>query len=199
MSSLQSLNSHNKHAETILHEIPRDTATHHPNVPIAGKTYHCDYSAGNEHYFQKWNEMIGFPISKPLGEKPNPMAPFQLEYHDLIHEHFWLLFNKSRKIGATDTKNRGTALDVFGQYKGHDIAVIGGNKESTSTEVLARIDELFEDGFTDLDGIKWKHDDLIVKFTRSSPSIIEFYNGTRIMGFSASKSGKANPVRGADD
>lgn len=198
MSSLASLNSYNKQAESIIEEIPHDTATHHPKVPVAGKTYHCDYSAGNEHYFQKWNEMIGFPISKPL-DRSNPMAPFQLKYHDLIHEFFWVLFNKSRKIGATDTKNRSTSLDVFGKFAGHDAATIGGNKESTSLEVLTRIDELFENGFTDLDGIKWRHDDLIVKFTRSSPSVIEFYNGTRLMGFSASKSGKTNPVRGADD
>jgi hypothetical protein len=199
MSSLASLNSYNKQAESVMDEIPHDTATHQPNVPVAGKTYHCDYSAGHEHYFQKWNEMIGFPISKPLGDKPNPMAPFQLKYHDLVHEFYWILFNKSRKLGATSTKIRSEALDVFGKYVGHDVALMGGNNESVSKEMLLRLDELFEDGFTDLDGIKWRHDDLIVKYKESAPPLMEFYNGTRVMGYAASKSGKSNSIRGADD
>ena len=174
-------------------------STVQPRVPVIGKTYHCDYSAGHEHYFQKWNEMIGFPISKPLGEKPNPMAPFQIKYQDLIHQHYQVLFNKARKIGATDTRIRGFTLDGFGMYKGHDVGIIGGNKEATSLEILERMDEMLDNGFMDLDGKRWRHGDIVMKFTHTSPAKLEYYNGTRYMGFSASKSGRTNPVRGADD
>ena len=196
--SYQQIETLNNKAKEQLLAARFDDHSLQPKVPMIGNTYNCDYSAGHEHYFQKWNEMIGFPISKTL-KKPNPMAPFQLTYHDLVHEHLWVLYNKSRKVGATDTRIRGIALDVFGQYRGHDVAIIGGNKESVATEVLTRVDELFENGFTDLDGKRWRHDDLIVKFTHTSPATIDFYNNTRAMGFSASKSGKTNPIRGADD
>ena len=157
-----------------------------------------------------WNQMIGYPLSR-LTNTQVPMTPYQIQYQDAIDTYHKVIINKSRKIGATESVNRGIAKNVFGRYKEHDIMTVAGNQLSVAREIILRFDELFQDkmqpdglryAFKEpgKDGNKWHHDELIRKSAvHSQMPLIEFRNDTRLFAFAASKSGQSQSFRGPDD
>lgn len=172
--------------------------------------------------FILFNRMIGNPISKITGVQQD-MAEFQERYHLAIQYWHFVQFLKSRKLGATESWNRSTALNCFDKYEGHDVMLIAGNEVRIANEILIRFDELFRDKYHDdglyafkaiepeyLDaGYSWKeaqqkgtiykHDDIIRKANFGSNPTVEFYNDTRVMAFAASRQEKAQSFRGTDD
>lgn len=152
--------------------------------------------------YEKFNEAIGLPLNRNTG-LPQQMTPYQIQYHDAIEKHHKVIVNKSRKIGATEAVLRSIALNVFGRYAGHDIMIVAGNYLRIATELLKRVDELFndnKDGFAYADSENKYHRSEIIKNAKfgSSPEI-EFCNGTRIMAFAALKTAGSQSFRGTDD
>ncbi len=153
--------------------------------------------------YEKFNEAIGLPLNRNTG-KPQPMTPYQIEYHCAIQKHHNVIVNKSRKIGATEAVLRSITLNVFDRYEGHDVMVVAGNELRIAKEILIRIIELFNDkksGFAIEDefGNKWKYDELIRKVKLGNSPEIEFCNDTRIMAFAARKTATSQSFRGTDD
>jgi len=172
--------------------------------------------------FIPFNRMIGNPISKITGVQQD-MAEFQERYHLAIQIHHLVQFLKSRKLGATESWNRSTALNCFDKYMGHDVMLIAGNEVRIANEILIRFDELFRDKYhadglyafktveteyldagysweeAQQKGTIYKHDDLIRKANFGTNSTVEFYNDTRVMAFAASRQEKAQSFRGTDD
>jgi hypothetical protein len=154
--------------------------------------------------YKEFNKMIGYPINRNTN-KPSPMTPYQIEYHNAIQKHHKVIVNKSRKIGITEAAIRSIALNIFHIYAGHDIMIIAGNELKIAKEILLRLYELFKDkpklGYAfKHNGIKWKESDLIHRVSiNGQHPIIEFRNGTRVFCFAASRSGKSQSFRGPDD
>jgi len=172
--------------------------------------------------FIPFNRMIGNPISK-ITNVQQDMAEFQMRYHLAIQIHHLVQFLKSRKLGATESWNRSTALNCFDRYMGHDVMLIAGNEVRIANEILIRFDELFRDKYHEdglyafktveteyLDaGYTWKeaqqkgtiykHDDIIRKANFGTNPTVEFKNDTRVMAFAASRQEKAQSFRGTDD
>ena len=172
--------------------------------------------------FILFNRMIGNPISKITGVQQD-MAEFQERYHLAIQIHHLVQFLKSRKLGATESWNRSTALNCFDRYMGHDVMLIAGNEVRIANEILIRFDELFRDKYHEdglyafrsvdpnyeergltfeeaqAEGEPYKHDDLIRKANFGTNPTVEFHNGTRVMAFAASRQEKAQSFRGTDD
>jgi len=156
--------------------------------------------------YQSFNKMIGFPLNRNLN-KPQKMAGYQIDYHDLINDFHRVILNKSRKIGATEAAIRSIAMNVFDRYKGHDIMIVAGNKLRIATDILKRLDELFRDkpgiGYSfkepGKDGNVWHYDELIRRRTFGNIPEIEFRNDTRVMAYAASMNEKSQTFRGTDD
>lgn len=172
--------------------------------------------------FIDFRRMIGNPFSKTLNISQD-MAPFQVDYHEAIQEHHWVIPLKSRKIGATDTAITSFALNTFDRYVGHDVMIVAGNELRIAKEILLRFYEFFtdkhhEDGFYAFkqiepeyleNGWTWQeaqkkgqkifYDDLVKNARLSQDPVIEFNNGTRTFAFAASKQEKAQSFRGTDD
>ena len=156
--------------------------------------------------FQSFNKMIGFPLNRNLN-KPQKMTDYQIPYDDAINKFHKVIFNKSRKIGATEAVIRSIAMNVFDRYKGHDIMIVAGNKLRIATDILKRLDELFRDkpgtGYSfkepGKDGNVWHYDKLIRRRTFGNIPEIEFTNDTRVMAYAASINEKSQSFRGTDD
>ena len=172
--------------------------------------------------FIDFNRMIGNPTSK-ITNVQQDMTKFQLHYHNAIQTWHTVEFNKSRKLGATESFIRSAALNCFDRYKGHDVMIIAGNEVRIANEILLRFDELFRDTYHDDglyafksidpkyeekgltlkeaqdDGDIFTHNRLIRKANFGSNPTVEFYNGTRVMAFAASRQEKAQSFRGTDD
>lgn len=76
--------------------------------------------------------------------------------------------------------------------------LVAGNKEPIARDIMNRLYTLFEDGLTDDNGIHWTQEQIIPSFTKS-PLVMEFWNGTKVIGSTASKSGKSSSFRGYSD
>lgn len=148
--------------------------------------------------YQRFNEMIGFPINRNTNV-PQEMTPYQVEYNRLVNEHHKLIVNKTRKGGFTDAHIRTIAQNIFGRYAGHDTMIVSGNELTIAKEILLRFSELFEQGFTDEKGMRWKYDDLIIKYVTHPQPVVEFYNGARVFCFATVKNGQSQSFRGPDD
>ena len=156
--------------------------------------------------FQQFNEMIGFPTSSILNE-PQPLTPYQIQYHEAIQKFNWVIVNKSRKIGATEAAIRSIAFNVFDKYKGHNVLILAGNELRIAKEILKRFYELFKNksktGYSfkepGKDGNKWYEQELMYRPKFGNTPEIEFKNGTRVMAFTAIKSVLSQSSRGTDD
>lgn len=131
--------------------------------------------------YVKFNEMIGLPLH-PKTKQPTRIFNYQSEFDRIINTYHRVLLNKSRKIGATEIGLRSVAKNCFDRYVGHDIMIVAGNRQRQADRLLERFDKLFWNGFTDLNGEKWNHSDIITKKASSS---LEFFNGTTIHTFPA--------------
>lgn len=150
--------------------------------------------------FRDFNERIGNPWSRILDERV-PLTDYQVFYHESINKYHRIMVNKTKKGAFTEGFLRHAAKEVFGHYAGHEVIFMAGNAAPIALDVLERFNNLFEEenGFIDQNDKKWAYGDLIMSFTRSAPMKLELYNGTRILGTPASKSGKAQAMRGYSD
>ncbi len=126
------------------------------------------------------------------------MTPYQIKYADVINQYHRVIVNKTKKGGFTDAFLRHVAQQVFYRYSGHEVMLVAGNKEPIARDVMNRLFMLFENGITDDMGLHWTRDQLIINFTKS-PLVMKFWNGTTIIGSTASKSGKSSSFRGYSD
>ena len=197
------------------------TQKRHPQLQKKRSRYNYRFTSN----FILFNRMVGNPLSKITGVTQD-MAPFQEDYHYAIQDHHTVEYDKSRKLGATETWNRSCALNVFDRYLGHDVMFIAGNEVNTASEILIRFDELFRDrrqpdgvyafrefepefeeeydkgvDFYELQkkGTKVYHDQVIRRANFGQKPLVEFRNDTRAMAYAASRQEKAQSFRGADD
>ncbi len=112
--------------------------------------------------FRLFNRMIGNPVHPGTLERCE-LLDHQIDYHSKWNKYHRVLFNKSRKIGATDGGLRNICENCYGPYIGHNVMIVAGNRQSQANTFLERFDALFHDGWTDLDGVKWKYGDLIME------------------------------------
>jgi len=148
--------------------------------------------------FQEFNKMIGWPINRNTN-RPQKMTDYQITYHNTIQRYHKVILNKTRKGGFTDSAIRTIALNIFGHYAEHDTMIVAGNELIIAREILDRFNDLFEKGFTDLNGRKWRYGDVIMRHVKNPQPIVEFYNGARVFCFAASKSAQSQSFRGPDD
>ena len=147
--------------------------------------------------YVEFNERIGLPFSRITDERA-PMTKYQIEYSEAINKYHSILLNKTKKGGFTDAFLRHVAHQVFHRYAGHEVVLVAGNKEPIARDIMTRLYDLFENGLIDNNNIHWTRDQLIPSFTKV-PLLMRWFNGTKIIGSTASKSGKASPVRGYSD
>ena len=147
--------------------------------------------------YVEFNERIGLPFSR-ITDQRSPMTKYQIEYSDAINKYHSIILNKTKKGGFTDAFLRHVAHQVFHRYAGHEVVLVAGNKEPIARDIMQRLYDLFENGLTDNNNIHWTRDQLIPSFTKN-PLLMRWFNGTKIIGSTASKSGKASPVRGYSD
>ena len=126
------------------------------------------------------------------------MTPYQIRYADMINKHHRVIVNKTKKGGFTDAFLRHVGQQVFYRYAGHEVMLVAGNKEAIARDIMNRLYELFENGLTDDNGIHWNREQLILSFTKT-PLEMKWWNGTKIIGSTASKSGKSSSFRGYSD
>jgi len=150
--------------------------------------------------YRDYNKRIGNPWSRILDERV-PLTDYQVDYHESINKYHRIMVNKTKKGAFTEGFLRHAAKEVFGHYAGHEVIFMAGNAAPIALDVLERFNNLFEeeDGFIDQNDKRWHYGDLIMSFTRSSPMKIDFYNGTKYLATPASKSGKAQAMRGYSD
>jgi len=201
-------------------ELTDESKASSKDATLRAKPPSTDYGFPTD--FILFNRMIGNPISK-ITSVQQDMTGYQEHYHNAIQTHHFVEFLKSRKLGATESWNRSTALNCFDKYKGHDVMLIAGNEVRIANEILIRFDELFRDtyhedglyafrqiepeyleaGYTwqeaQKKGTKWTHDKLIRKANFGTTPTVELYNDTRVMAFAASRQEKAQSFRGTDD
>ena len=108
--------------------------------------------------------------------------PFQIDIDAAINKKRKVIINKSRKIGVTETVLRSIAMNCFHRYVGYTIMIVAGNRMLQAEATLDRFSKLFENGFTDLDGMHFSYSDLVKKSTKSS---MKLFNGTTIRVFPA--------------
>lgn len=147
--------------------------------------------------YVKFNERIGNPWSR-LEKKRKPLTPDQLLYINTIHKHSKVICDKNRKGGFSEAWLRKKAKDVFTRDAQSDIVALAGTGQSLATEMLDRFDELFDNGFVDQNNVKWGYGDIVLKKVLSSPSHIEFYNGTRYFSIPATNRGQGPNLRGTN-
>ena len=126
------------------------------------------------------------------------MTQYQIDYAAAINKYHRVIVNKTKKGGFTDAFLRHVAHQVFYRYAGHEVMLVAGNKEPIARDIMNRLYELFENGITDDNNIHWTREQLIPNFTKS-PLVMKFWNGTTIIGNTASKSGKSSSFRGYSD
>jgi len=157
--------------------------------------------------FIKYNQMIGLPISR-LTAEPAPITWYQEQYHKDIQKYHHQLVNKTRKGAFTEAAIRSISLNCFYRYSGHDIIMAAGNEVSIIKDIMVRFDELFKDrrqkdgskyAFQDSAGNKWKHNEIVKRFTKSSKLEMDLINDTHIFGYAVSKQGQRQTFRGPDN
>lgn len=141
--------------------------------------------------FEAFNGMIGLPPSSDMG-KPSKILSYQIDIDTAINKEHRVIINKSRKIGVTETVLRSIAKNCFFRYAGYNIMIVAGNRQAQAQDVLTRLDNLFERGFTDLNGVRFSYHEIIKKKTKSS---MEFFNGTTITIYPPDAKAVRGPAR----
>ena len=126
------------------------------------------------------------------------MTQYQINYSEAINNHHRVIVNKTKKGGFTDAFLRHAAHQIFYRYAGHEVMLVAGNKEAIARDIMTRLYTLFENGITDDNDIHWTQEQLIPSFTKT-PLQMKCWNGTTIIGSTASKSGKSSSFRGYSD
>lgn len=147
--------------------------------------------------FVEFQERIGLPYSR-ITDQRSPMTKYQIEYSDAINKYHSVILNKTKKGGFTDGFLRHVAHQIFHRYAGHEVMLVAGNKEPIARDIMERLYALFENGITDDNGIHWTREQLIPNYTKS-PLLMQWFNGTKVIGSTASKSGKSSSFRGYSD
>lgn len=147
--------------------------------------------------YPEFNERIGNPWSR-LEKKRKPLTPDQTLYIDTIKKFSKVIVDKNRKGGFTEGYMRKKAMDVFTRDAASDIVFLAGTGQSLATELLDRFDELYENGLIDQNNVKWGYGDIVMKKVFTSPSHIEFYNGTRMFSIPATNRGQGPNLRGTN-
>ena len=147
--------------------------------------------------YAKFNERIGNPWSR-LEKMRKPLTPDQMLYINTIDKYSKVICDKNRKGGFSEAWLRKKAKDVFTRDAQSDIVALAGTGQSLATEMLERFDELFDNGLIDQNNVKWGYGDIVLKKVTSSPSHIEFYNGTRFFSIPASNRGQGPNLRGTN-
>jgi hypothetical protein len=124
----------------------------------------------------KFNELIGLPLHSAT-LTPSPLLDYQLAYINLIHTHHRLIFNKSRKIGATETALRAICQQCYGDYIGHNVIIVAGNRQDEANIFLERFEDLFIKGWKIGPNKTLKERDLIMNI---SSDRIDLYSGVTI-------------------
>jgi hypothetical protein len=142
--------------------------------------------------FKHFNRVVGNPILPATGEA-NDIFDYQEEYEEAWNLHHKLILNKSRKIGATETALRIIAYNCMnGTYESHHrVMIVAGNKQEVANRFIERFLAIFGQGFTDLDGIYWPIEKIVVE---QKASKIKLYNGIIIQAYPANES-----VRGEEN
>jgi len=141
--------------------------------------------------FEAFNRMIGLPISSDMG-KPSEILSYQVDIDTAINKKHRVIINKSRKIGVTETVLRSIAKNCFFRYAEYNVMIVAGNRQSQAQDALTRLDNLFERGFTDLNGVYFSYHEIIKKKTKSS---MEFFNGTKITIYPPDAKAVRGPAR----
>ena len=147
--------------------------------------------------YVEFQEKIGLPFSRITNQR-SPMTSYQITYAAMINKHHRVIVNKTKKGGFTDGFLRHTAHQIFDRYAGHEVMLVAGNKEPIARDLMNRLYELFENGIDDDNGKHWEREQLIPSFTKN-PLVMSWWNGTTIIGSTASKSGKSSSFRGYSD
>lgn len=158
---IQALNSTWKLAQTARKKLPPKINREIPVLPTTS---------------YEFNRLIGFPLH-PETLRPSPILDYQLEYIKAVHEHHRVIFNKSRKIGATETALRAICEQCYGNYIGHNVIIVAGNRQDEANVFLERFEDLFIRGWTDKDGKFWGERDLIMNIKSDR---IDLYSGVTI-------------------
>lgn len=142
--------------------------------------------------FKEFNRVVGNPILPSTGEA-NDIFDYQEEYEEAWNLHHKLILNKSRKIGATETALRIIAFNCMnGTYDSHHrVMIVAGNKQEVANRFIERFLAIFGQGFTDLDGIYWPIEKIVIE---QKASKIKLYNGIIIQAYPANES-----VRGEEN
>jgi hypothetical protein len=160
--------------------------------PIISKEIPLLPAIGSKDSFQIFNEIVGLP-KHPATLEPSPMLPYQIEYNRLWNTYHKLMFNKSRKIGATETAFRTILQNCYGAYMGHNVMIIAGNRQRQANKILQEFKNLLYgpngNGWTDLNKKVWDFDMLVESH---SASLIRLKSGVEIETYP----GDATAVRG---
>ncbi len=151
--------------------------------------------AVNKLSYVKFSERIRNPWSR-LEKKRKALTPDQLLYIKTIDKYGKVICDKNRKGGFSEAWLRKKAKDIFTRDAQSDIVALAGTGQSLATEMLDRFDELFENGLIDQNNVKWGYGDIVLKKVFSSPSHIEFYNGSRFFSIPATNRGQGPNLRG---
>jgi hypothetical protein len=147
---------------------------------------------GSPNAFQIFNEIVGLP-KHPATLIPSPMLDYQIKYNDWWNKYHKLMFNKSRKIGATETAFRTILQNCYGAYMGHNVMIIAGNRQRQANKILQEFKNLLygpnDKGWKDLNGEVWKFEDLV---DTHSASLVRLASGVEIETYP----GDATAVRG---
>lgn len=135
--------------------------------------------------FDEFNEKIGLPLH-PETLKPSLILDYQMEYNKLWRENHKLIFNKSRKIGATETGLRTICQGCFNQYRGHKVMIVAGNGIEHAYEFMEKFNNLFygpkDKGWEDLNKKQWAYSDLVDSYRKSR---IDLSSGVTINSYAA--------------
>lgn len=140
--------------------------------------------------FVKFNQIIGLP-KHPATLEPSPMLPHQIIMRDYVRKKHRTIVNKSRKIGSTETHLRIIAEGCFNQYMNHNGIIVFGNRQNEANKKLDEFENLFHDPWIDLDGRKWKYDDLVMN---KKSNKLELYSGVTIETYPAEPTALRGPA-----
>jgi hypothetical protein len=145
-----------------------------------------DLSYLNVDNFIKFNNMIGNPLH-PETLEPSPILDYQLDYNKLWRDKHKVIFNKSRKIGATETALRTICQLCFSTYVGHNIMIVAGNRQRQANKFLEKFNDLFyghnDKGWEYEEGKVIKYNELVDSYRANH---MRLTNGVQIETYPAS-------------
>jgi len=180
----QALQKSRTYAERIKAKMEAPVRTDIPLLPKWGDkprrkwgdfTYEVDTDA-----FRAFNHIVGNPLH-PATLEPSQLLSYQIQYNDWWNTYHKLMFNKSRKIGATETAFRTILQNCYGSYMGHNVMIIAGNRQRQANKILQEFKHLLygpnDKGWLDLNNKVWKFNDLVESH---SASLVKLYSGVEI-------------------